>query len=232
MIYRHPNSDLENFTDYLYSAIHKISNECKLCTLLGDYNLNLLNFESHKPTGDFINTLASYFFQPHIIKPTRITNHSATLIDNIFFNSIEHDVISGNFLYDLTDHLPNFLVINDFPCLITQSNIYKRDYSNLDGESFVTEVQSTNWDELFAGANDINSIFGFLIIKINVIVDKHAPFKKLTKRESKFETKPWITKGIKISIAKKNKLYKDSLRYKNEYFSFKFKYYRTTYTRY
>ena len=70
---------------YRYSVIHKISNESKLCTLLGDYNLNLLNLESHNPTGDFVNTLASYFFQPHIIKPTRITDDSATLIDNIFF---------------------------------------------------------------------------------------------------------------------------------------------------
>ena len=66
VIYRHPNGILDKFTDYLYAAIDKISNESKLCLLAGDYNLNLLNFESHNPTGDFINTLASYCVFNHI----------------------------------------------------------------------------------------------------------------------------------------------------------------------
>ena len=75
---------------------------------MGDFNLNL-NYESHLGTDDFINTLGSYFFQPHILQPTHITNHSATLIDNIFFNSITHHTIIGNITYELTDHLPNFI---------------------------------------------------------------------------------------------------------------------------
>ena len=57
---------------------------------MGDFNINLLNFESHSPTEEFFNTMTSYFFQPHIIQPTRITDHSATLIDNIYLNTIEY----------------------------------------------------------------------------------------------------------------------------------------------
>lgn len=57
---------------------------------MGDFNLNLLNYDSNSDTNDFVNTLGSYYFHPHILKPTRITEHSATLIDNIFFNSMEH----------------------------------------------------------------------------------------------------------------------------------------------
>ena len=52
------------------------------------------------------------------------------------------------------------------------------------------------------------------------------PLQKLSKRDSKFEAKPWITKGIKVSIAKKNKLYRDYLRFKNDYFLSKFRYHR------
>lgn len=73
---------------------------------MGDFNVNLLNFESHYTTDDVVNTLSSYLFQPHILQPIRITNYSATLIDNIFLNSLEHSTIS-----DLLDHLPNFLFI-------------------------------------------------------------------------------------------------------------------------
>ena len=66
-----------------------MNKEGKLCALLGDFNVNLLNFETHKPTEEFINTMSTNFFEPHIVKPTRITYHTATLIDNIFFNSID-----------------------------------------------------------------------------------------------------------------------------------------------
>lgn len=78
--------------------------------MMGDFNITLLTFESHHPTDDFINTLGSYFFAPQISQPRRVTDHSATLIDNIFFNSLEHHSISGNIVHDLTDHHPNFLV--------------------------------------------------------------------------------------------------------------------------
>ena len=52
--------------------------------------------------------------EPHILKPTRITNHSSTLIDNIFFNSIKYQTVSGNLFHDLKDHLSNFLIIERF----------------------------------------------------------------------------------------------------------------------
>ena len=104
VVYRHPSSNLETFLNKFYSVIGKINQERKLCLISGDFNINLLNFDKHSLTEDFINTLSSFFLEPHILKPTRITNHSSTLIDNIFFNSIEYQTVSGNLLYDLTDH--------------------------------------------------------------------------------------------------------------------------------
>ena len=50
IIYRHPNSNLDTFLNKLFSNIDIINREGKLCALLGDFNVNLLNFEIHKPT--------------------------------------------------------------------------------------------------------------------------------------------------------------------------------------
>ena len=86
IMYRHPNSSLEKFTKFVYSCLDKIRNDNKLCVILGDFNINLLNFQSHDATENFINTMGSYCYSPQILQPTRITHHSATLIDNIFFN--------------------------------------------------------------------------------------------------------------------------------------------------
>ena len=103
---------------------------------MGDFNINLLSHDSHNPTDEFINTLFSYSFQPHILQPSRITSHSATLIDNIFFNSLEYLTYSGNIFHDLSDHLPNFLIIDSIqsqPNKIT----YTRDYSNLNKQALI-----------------------------------------------------------------------------------------------
>ena len=85
VIYRHPSSGLEDFMNYLNTVIGKINRENKYCAIMGDSNIDLLKSESQTSTDDFLNNLVTSFFQPYILQQTRIINHSATLIDNIFF---------------------------------------------------------------------------------------------------------------------------------------------------
>ena len=61
---------------------------------MGDFNLNLLNYEDHLPTDQFVNTFYSYDFRPLITKPTRINPQAASLIDNILTNS-DLDITAG-----------------------------------------------------------------------------------------------------------------------------------------
>ena len=111
--------------------VESIHRENNYCVLLGDINLDLLKFESHPDTDSFLSILGTFYFQPQILQPTGITDHSATLIDNIFFNSLEHFVISGNLCYDLTDHLPNVLIVSKLSSLPASTEVFRRDYSNL-----------------------------------------------------------------------------------------------------
>ena len=101
VVYRHPNANINMTLKYIYSIIEKIHNENKYCIMMGDFNINLLNYETHPDTDAFINILGSYYVHPQILKPTRITDHTATLIDNIFFNSLEHLTLSGNIVSDI-----------------------------------------------------------------------------------------------------------------------------------
>ena len=55
---------------------------------MGDFNLDLLNTDSHSVTNECINTSLSHMLYPLISKPTRITSYSTTLIDKIFTNNI------------------------------------------------------------------------------------------------------------------------------------------------
>ena len=86
--------DLTDFNcNYLNKLLENISKEQKSIFLLGDFNVNLLN--EHNQTNEFLDSLASNSFIPLILQPTRITSHSTTLIDNIFSNVIDPDIISG-----------------------------------------------------------------------------------------------------------------------------------------
>ena len=83
----------------------------KTCYLCGDLNIDLLNFENHKKTKDFIESLFSIYLFPQINRPSRITEYSATLIDNIFTNDIASNKVNGLLISDVSDHLPIFSII-------------------------------------------------------------------------------------------------------------------------
>ena len=83
---------------------------------------------------NFLDSLASNSFIPLILQPTRITSHSNTLIDNIFSNVIDPDIILDNLTATISDHLPQFTIIpNMFGNIFgNKSNIYERDWSKFD----------------------------------------------------------------------------------------------------
>lgn len=137
----------------------EISSEKKYCIVMGVFNINLLNYESHPLTYEFLCNFGPYCFQPHTTQLTRITEHSATIIDNIYFNSIEHETLSGNLICDITDHFPNFLILNKFACASSNPAIYKRDYSDFNEELFLEVVQRINWESVLPESEDVNLIF-------------------------------------------------------------------------
>ena len=52
--------------------------------------------------------------------------------------------------------------------------------------------------------------------KIDILLEIHAPHKKLNKKELQLFTKPWITQGLQNSIKKKNNIYSKFVKCKNQ----------------
>ena len=122
--------DLTNFNcNYLNKLLENISKEQKSIFLLGDFNVDLLNYNEHIQTNKFLDSLAFNSFIPLVLQPTRITSHSNTLIDNVFSNVIDPDIMSGNLTAPISDHLPQFAIIPNMFGNISdnKSNIYERD---------------------------------------------------------------------------------------------------------
>ena len=60
-----------------------LAKENKEVYICGDLNLDLLKVDTDHLTQHFFNLLCSYGFLPHILQPTNVTEHTATIIDNI-----------------------------------------------------------------------------------------------------------------------------------------------------
>ena len=133
-VYRTPGSCLDIFNDKM-SDIYDKNVEKKRVLVCGDFNIDLLNTNEHRKSRDFLNTMYCLSLFPTILKPTRITTNSATLIDNIFINVIESEVVSGMLLNDITDHLPVFTIVRNVTWTKTQTEtkwIRKRTSEALD----------------------------------------------------------------------------------------------------
>ena len=114
-MYRSPNEPPHNFLDTLEKKLTDLRvHRNKHIILAGDNNLDLLKFGMHTETTRLVDTLNEHGFIPTISRPTRITSHSATLIDHIFVNSCHAVTNSGVLTESLSDHLPAF------PLLIRQ----------------------------------------------------------------------------------------------------------------
>ena len=183
----------------------------KISVFLGDFNLNLLNYNDHQPTNDFLDSLASNSFIPYILHPTRITSHSKTLIDNIFSNYNSHEITSGNITATISDHLPQFsFVPNILSNSSTQkSNFYERDWLKFKQKNFILNYFDKHWAELLQiDQQNVNLSMDIFLNKMDSILNTQAPLKKVNKYKLKFKTKPWITPALQKSISIKNNLLK------------------------
>ena len=213
--------------------LEKFSKEQKLIFLLGDFNINLLNYNVHHPTNDCLGSLASNSIIPYILQPTRLTSHSKTLIDNIFSNILSSEIISGNLTATISDHLPQFLFA---PNILSnpsynRSNIFERDWSKFNKENFILDYFEKNWsDVLQLDQQNVDLSIESFLNNINSVLDSNAPFKRVKKYKLRFKTKPWITPALQKSISVKNSLLNKFIKSKDpqtkEHHHLKYKTYR------
>ncbi len=114
---------------------------------MGDFNIDLLKYDTEESSANFYDTLSSFSYRPLIMQPTRVTSHSATIIDNIFINSFQTQSVGGNLTASISDHFPQFCIIDTFEKKKTDKCVkYGRSYRNFNHDEFTNELKNINWD--------------------------------------------------------------------------------------
>ena len=100
-VYRTPSEivdDINSFTAELAILLSHMKASRHSSYVCGDYNIDLLKVKTNKHYDEHFDEIISQGFIPKITLPTLISEHSSTLIDNIFTSNIDEKESSGIFL--------------------------------------------------------------------------------------------------------------------------------------
>ena len=208
-IYRHPRYDMSGFQQYMDNTLRIINSENKEIYLAGDFNTDFLKIDANNSYQEFYNSITSSGFHPQIIQPTRVTEYSTTVIDNIYTNTFCNDMVSGNILLCISEHFCQFLSINRQNISLKKVNIYQRDYSNFETQAFRNDILIQQWNYNY---NNVNIMYDDIINKLDNCVNMHAPMKKLNMKELQMKSKPWVSRYLAKLIEHRNKLFRKKRR--------------------
>ena len=107
----------------------------------GDYNIDILNADHHKATGDFLHAMMSNSFYPAITNPTRIT----AIMDNIYCNVLKNS-FTGILYKNISDDLQICVMNNTKVEKIKETKfIETRDMNKVNISNLKAEVKNYDW---------------------------------------------------------------------------------------
>ena len=113
--YRPPNTSTVDFINKYEKVLKNMTNHKYTTSVIGiDHNLDFIKHSMHSPTQLYLTQNLDYHMTPTITRPTRITQTSATLIDNLFISlKLQDNYKSGILINDTSDHLPCYVILLD-----------------------------------------------------------------------------------------------------------------------
>ena len=147
IFYRSPNSSLKLFNEKLDNILDIIHREKKYCYIIGDFNVNCINDFSDVTlySQQFINMFLSHYYLKLITIPTRVTQSSATLLDNIYTT----DPMSGQngvLTSDFSDHFSIFTIRQIMEPKIPDKYRYKREFTNKNISKLNKQFKKIDWN--------------------------------------------------------------------------------------
>ena len=109
--HRQPAGNFNEFEAYLNTFLAKSKTTDKACFLVGDLNLNLIDYQSNAEVRNFVNLIFQHSLVLIVNKHTRVTKKHSTLIDYIITNSFtDQENLTGILKTDISVHFPIFTI--------------------------------------------------------------------------------------------------------------------------
>ena len=119
-------------------------------------NIDFLKVGTHSKAEDYLDMLYSSNLLPVVTKPTRITSHTATLIDHIHTKASTDQIISSIVTTNISDHLPTLWFSRRQTAGLKPKRFF-RDYSNFDSETHLNDIKSADWSSILNDPTGIHT---------------------------------------------------------------------------
>jgi Reverse transcriptase (RNA-dependent DNA polymerase) len=205
----HPNLTstelFENFSEILSNTINSLLDDNLQFYLLGDFNIDILKYNSNSRATNYVDLLFSFGLLQVITKPTRCTDNSATLIDHVITNCNSECFTSAILSTQISDHFPIVHFIPQKTSKQSSKMLEKRDFSAQKIELFKNALSSCNWNCVENSANAQTAYNTFSDTFLNFF-HLYFPLQKVKFNKKHHNIEPWMSKGLLISRARKFEL--------------------------
>ena len=142
--------------------------------------------------------------------PTRVTNHSATVIDNIYSNASDLSITwrSGILRFSISDHYAIFSISNTIKMTVDKQTITKTNFSQKAISRFTKCVRGQTWISL--DSLDTQNAFSWFQRVIDLHFEEHFPKQTITM--SYKNCLSWLTEELRTQIKDKNSMHIQVMR--------------------
>ena len=211
-LYRIPNSCIKTFIEWLNNMLNKLKllNADEII-ISGDFNINLIRYNDHGLTNDFLNSILSHSFLPLITLPSRITENSANLLDNIFTNKAMDSYQGGLIYSSISDHLPVFYlnIVKKKELPLTQ--LTKRNMSKNNIDLFKQKLSSNDWSSIQDDFQPENAFKKFST-ELENNFETCFPFVNVKQNRRYIPINNWMNRDLLILRKTKDKLFKCKMK--------------------
>ena len=205
-IYRSPSYSLKSFNDLVTDNLSILQREKKHIYLAGDFNVNTdplirgnINIQNFK------NMFSSNFLFPLIIKPTKVTQQSSTIIDNIYCyeNNLESSCKSGIFRLSIIRPLCHIWYNNSIHVRPDKHTIIRRNFNQKNICRFTKCIKNEVW--IVLNSLDVQNAFSWF----QRVIDLHfvENFPKQTFTITYKNRLLWLTEKLRTQIKDKNAMH-------------------------
>ena len=213
-VYRQPGTEnLSMFLELLEKWLNEYDKVTNELLVTGDMNLDLLKYQNHSSTSDYLDLMMTHSLLPVITRPTRIKHSSASLIDHIFYKSavIQTGVLTSEIAgqHGFTDHYPVF-------CIIKKGNekrdkptktITKNYFTNEGHEARRKGLMEVDWDNFFA-ENDPDKAYKLFHDNYSELYHSNLTTKTTEVKWDNYPRQPWMTSEILKKMRRRDRLSK------------------------
>ena len=224
-IYRSPSAKPDKFNEFFETILQKLNNKRysnKLTYIVGDFNQDLIKHNDDINCQNLIDNAHNNGFVQIVSRPTRITEHSATLIDLVFTNNIDSALSCNVLTLDVSDHLATHTKISlgsssdNLRKVSAKSKNEKKEFrifNEANDLEFKNLINAEKWEDVPENTGAQTTFNKFDEIYTNHYNTAYPlNSKRIRRQNERVNPKPWILPWLEDACSRKNRLYHEYVK--------------------